>query len=1397
MAIFLDQIEDSSLIRTICFPKKTNRLDIGTMLYIPTTNQEKLINILDNVRGTRSNFRFRMPKQVYSPLRISPMLGVRSVPFKNMNVVSELKNIYRPHGITMIAYDPKLIGNYNGIVDYTELLSTVLPKVRFTRANILTLWKLLLTNISQADTTNILLWTPDNVSSHIITAGGVRTEDWRNLDFYKNFLWQIKYNFKEFRAVCRKNDMKILWTDYRYSYYVDLNDPKYDGLESKGIKVLTEWLMGVKRLKLSNNIVDIDESTDEATDSVKEAVLGDAITPSINDKIQPDEVAVVIEEEPVSTDEVAIDGLTKDVMDATDVVEFPDELLEMLKDVSKSKKSVDFEGEARKVLAIIDKSQKKNTYIPPRLAAVTKEQDKTVETSLSKALKDMEDDFRNVIEAKTYDVNGVFDTFKIKDMDKQYRQKKAIEDRMNVLSSLANSEKPLFLTNYKATDSIDNPDAKLKKIQVTYQTPEDAGTSHTFTFNVPTLRDDKFLYLGNSDKVMARQKIALPIVRLKNDVVFTTYYNKMFVRPSSGNVSRKIYKLKKFIKALRREYDSRQLGTWIVFTPTIEISQSNNHYYEELVEVTRYISRIDIDPENYLDLSATTNEVGKLNGVTLYASDREDILHDAERTVEYDYLQFISALMFKKNDKKILQMWEDAMKGRGTDSIMYTICTAAYAKIPTLYVILHALDYDLNKLLERLKKEYDLGYQIIPNTMAVNKISDINEMDDIEFKDFTLRIKYNNLANRILLSRLLAHDFSEIESLDLEPVISDEFTKSEEMNLCNLRDLFIDPITKDVMDSIGIPSDYVGALIYANALLFNYERPISEISLKNERMPSNAEIIEGTIYKVISQHYSDYVKKVKNGVNVGKVKFAIPPDAVVKKLQESPAVSESSKLNPVSHVYGTLSVSNKGLEGLGVNEDRAYTVSKRLWDDTFYGVISDVSPYNKNTGMNKQLVINPNITDIRGFFNASPEDVETLDASQTMSVSEGLGAFAQKHDASPRTAMGMSQFNHLMPVNDAEPALVTYGFDESLSYLDSDFVIRAKGSGKITAISKDYIKVKYDDPELGEEVYAMNAIVRNAEKAFYIPNEMKVSGSLKTSMTVKEDTVLMYNIRVYEEFDEGIPIFKSGPIVNVAIAHTQNSYEDSALISQHLADRLATKVIKHVAVVLKSTDRIGGYAKIDHNTQINAGDLLIQYLESDGVSLNGLFGDTSVSLSDVLSKKILSHYQGYLRDIYVYTKLDEKSLKKIDKSVKEFINYVEHYYDANESTGKFRTNNITDNNRVVEHVIHYPVSKTIKVNKILLEKGDILVEFYIEVDQAFSSGDKITFGNTALKGVCSKVLQNDERPYGAKTGKVVDAIVSPISPLARMVYSFFLNGVLSLCVVKANEDIQQIINGGK
>ena len=87
-----------------------------------------------------------------------------------------------------------------------------------------------------------------------------------------------------------------------------------------------------------------------------------------------------------------------------------------------------------------------------------------------------------------------------------------------------------------------------------------------------------------------------------------------------------------------------------------------------------------------------------------------------------------------------------------------------------------------------------------------------------------------------------------------------------------------------------------------------------------------------------------------------------------------------------------------------------------------------------------------------------------------------------------------------------------------------------------------------------------------------------------------------------------------------------------------------------------------------------------------------------------------------------------------------------------------------------------------------------LIEYFIEVEQNFSIGDKLTVGNTALKGVVSKVIDIDQRPIGVETKRPIDAILSPYSPLSRMIYSLLLNGLLTASMQEFNKNIKKLVD---
>ena len=149
----------------------------------------------------------------------------------------------------------------------------------------------------------------------------------------------------------------------------------------------------------------------------------------------------------------------------------------------------------------------------------------------------------------------------------------------------------------------------------------------------------------------------------------------------------------------------------------------------------------------------------------------------------------------------------------------------------------------------------------------------------------------------------------------------------------------------------------------------------------------------------------------------------------------------------------------------------------------------------------------------------------------------------------------------------------------------------------------------------------------------------------------------------------------------------------------------------------------------------------------------------------------------------------------MDITVKNFFNKIHKLYQM-----KYDTNKLEQNipkyevNRIVEHVTKFTDNRKNKVNGDTVDKGEILIEYFIEVEQNFSIGDKLTVGNTALKGVVSKVIDIDQRPIGVETKRPIDAILSPYSPLSRMIYSLLLNGLLTASMQELKKNIKKLVD---
>lgn len=1370
--LYLDRVPSNTIVKSMCYPAKTTKLDRNNLFIIPTATESEFLAIVDKFMNNIGNLKLRLPKSIYVPY--AEFVKFRSGPRKvvNKNYQQDVKE-RKARGFVKAGHLPSTLVDYNGFIDVSSIIVPTL-QAKYTSANSLNFWDNILHDRGLIQEYKYLVFNKDNMAIKVNAITAVTPKIGLNSpNMYLNFLYNLRFHFEGMRKLLQENKVDIIFTDDKWTVKIDSesipNDPK--AFFKDLFTTLRRLNTGAVVLEEENDEVNEELLFEDDDNSIKEET-------SLNDEKMLKAIDKLDKQMQITEEEKK--GLEEQVLDT---------------ESSKDKQL----NSAIKISEIIEKSKEKDIpIISDRQKKVEKRVEDLKKKHLTEIVAKLEENELEMIDKKEVSNTNVdrFNEFKIENMDKQY-EKTAKKVRMEVGENFAKSDTPLMLSNYKERDDDTSPDTKGKVINYTFQSPNNTKESHSFTVRVPELRDGKFLHLNGSDKVLIRQKMSLPIIKIKDRVLFTSYYGKMFFEVSRGNISKIVAKVKRYIKYVRKTYSSKELNPYFNFAPAYFDCEDNNILSTELLEISRYFTKIHID-DDYISFENCKTVSGDKSGIIAYIGGKlfkvtpNNEIEEVETGKVVTIADLLSLLFIREPANPIFNIWEKIVKKKETTSMAFSTGTLLAVDTPIILMVLHAMDENLLSILEILKRDYKLEYKITPwSDKKPPKLFNENDGQQFLFDGFSLDVKYNNVSNRLLLEYLNNINTTAYVSLKLKGIIESQYNSRHIMNMENYRDYFIDNVaTKQIMEDMGIPTDYPEALLYCNSLLTNYDRSVKEISLANERMPSNSEIIHGVLYKELAQGMIDYSNKVKRGSK--SAEFSVEKDAVIKTLLTLPNLEESSKLNPIQHIDKTYTISGKGVSG--VNEDRAYTKAKRRWDESFFGIMSDVSPFTKSSGISKHLAVNPNITDMKGYFKSKkPEEVEP---EEIMAISESLAPFAQRHDTAARLAMFMSQMNHTVNVEGSEQSLVTYGMDDTLCELDTDFVHKVEDDAEVLELNNRYVKVKYlnEKNSKGEpllKVFSISKIERNAAKAKYILNDMILNPKLniKVGKVIKKGTVIAYNKDFYQS--DGVDItYKPGPIVYVALTNNQSSYEDATVMSQSLANKLGTKNLKRIAIKLHPRSKI-----IEYKTpgSIQPGDVIMKYSDDTGSDFYNMQVDTS-QLDDYLLNIKKCNHRGNVRDIYVYYKLTQDEYEHMDSSIKSYMDYIEKYYNTNFNTKKMALGlQDYEKNADTDHVTKFRGNRKAKVNGDSVDNGEILIEYFIEVETPFSIGDKLIFGSSALKGVCSKMVEDEYAPVGHKTGRRIDAILSTYSPSSRMVYSLFMVSLLTAGMMQMNNHIRKNI----
>lgn len=617
--------------------------------------------------------------------------------------------------------------------------------------------------------------------------------------------------------------------------------------------------------------------------------------------------------------------------------------------------------------------------------------------------------------------------------EKSYNDEVFEHDFYGIFNSLSEKKDlPVYIRKITKVDTSDSLNQK-ETYTIELEDPE-YHRRMTCKIDVPKFIEGKFMYLSGNKKMFVKQLILKPIVKIAPDTVqICSNYNKIFmyrygdnISPKTQNIIRLLLSNTKYFAVHKGnsvplnvdfktsiEYDTlaRHLITLKIKNSkvTFFFSQPSLNEYVEKMGYNKALAKIDRDRELVIGIDESDPKnpdflVIDSDDAAIAAADfnnGEDIDPD-DSSNDLGVIDQILAYTEKYNPSF------DASRVVGEEGIkmskkyIYSRCRIMKKYVPTIMLLAYT------EGLTTVMRKAGINFRFQKDRPRFD--SNMQKLDTgvIQFADGYLLFDRYPIQNSLLMNAFSlidtkAYDYEDMDRADTFADIMAVILGTRQ--LASAFDAFydnmIDPITREILESMNYPTDFVSVLLFANTLLCdnNYT---TEINMNNFRVRSN-EMVNALLYKVIANAYSKYKRTAMNRT---PVPLSVPPGALLKEIVTSQSVEDYSRLNPILEADKSRAITCKGPSG--INLDEAYTEEKRCFDKSMTGLLAMATSPDGNCGVVRQLSVDPKIVSPRGFIDLD-RDINSMNESQLFCCSDMAIPGSARSDDSIRTSMMFKQ----------------------------------------------------------------------------------------------------------------------------------------------------------------------------------------------------------------------------------------------------------------------------------------------------------------------------------------------------------------------------------------------------
>lgn len=949
---------------------------------------------------------------------------------------------------------------------------------------------------------------------------------------------------------------------------------------------------------------------------------------------------------------------------------------------------------------------------------------------------------------------------KVLDLNKQYMDNVFYHDMFK--SILAFQKIGLFLTDYKEEDEFN--ELSLTK-HITFTFVDIKGKKSTVKLKIPVLDSDGYFRSNGVKSYMKYQLINLPICKLDfYRVSLASNYNKTLVERNlsprfsfSNNLLNSILKYNKDnpkdqieierhminFKDIKLPYEYSSIGKKIRTIKSkdylffFDYKQRGTQFNIDEQMLNQYESKYGVLCGKYLKNENTFYFFNDKNEVLMVDLDRDQVV-EKKQLMEFllplDYLNTPHEFCYLKILDK---------------------------NLPIIFVLCYK--YGLLKILDRLK----VRYRVVESGKRLNLQP--NECY-IKFKDKTLIYNRYPLLKSWILNGFLY--FNNIKNYTMDELeIQDTYynllqDKGISINylkgIDNFYNFFIDPITRDVLEQMGEPTNPRDLLIRAVELLTteDYKDPAS---IENFRLRS-LEKINGIIYNEIARQYAQRLNdKTKD------VTFSINTESIYQRILQDQACVLAEETNPIHYLKERTGVTHAGFLG---RTSESFVEKDRKYPDDAVGILSEATPDSSKVALNAFLSFNPSIKNMRGFFEK--KDLKDLEPGNILSVTASLMPFASNDD--PKRANFINiQLSHHIPCNEGRPSRVRTGMEAIIGdFVGSTYAIIAKDDGQVIKVNPktNMFRVRYKDGT--EDIFQYGS--KHGEVSGHIIEhdiELLVSENKK----FKKGDVLAYNKGFFKyDYIFNQLNWKHGVIAKIGILEKDITLEDSSAFTKEFSQKMTFKSVYTRVIRISNDLTITDYAKIGDKTNYDTPLIQLEYKDIANLDLEHVDDEFEESKDLLLDLQLIvtkAKHSGVISNIKV---LYSGDLNDFDPSVQNFIKWynkmvIERYKDAK---GTIKEH---------EFVPALQVEPGTRIKKLEINENELLVIYYITEEVGTTVGDKLVIDNS-LKTVQGQVLDEISTKQGIK----LDGIFSGSSIFNRILTSPIKQGILEQVLGKIEEE---------